>query len=537
MPYTPPTDEMQFVLEKVLGFEHPELDSETIAAVLGEAAKLAGEVLAPLNSVGDRDGCMLAGGHVKTPAGFRDAYRQYCEGGWNAVPFDPAYGGQGLPWALAFPVQEMWQGANMSFGLCPLLNQGAVEALHAHGSDALKETYLPKLITGEWTGTMNLTEPQAGSDLSVIRTKAEKQGDGTYKITGQKIYITYGEHDFSENIVHLVLARSPDGIEGSKGLSLYLVPKFLEDGTRNDVVCTGLEHKLGIHASPTCTMQYGDRGGATGFLVGRENEGLKCMFTMMNNARLSVGLQGMAISEAATQMAEAYALERVQGVSLVTGKPVPIAGHGDVQRMLVTMRVLTDAGRMMSYYAASHLDKAAAGDTEAQKIVELLTPVVKAWCTDRAVEVASLGIQVHGGIGYAEETGAAQFLRDARILPIYEGTNGVQSLDFVFRKIARDKGAAALGWLEGLGPCDSDVDGVRCELISLVRALSEADPGKLSRAAEPALQAFGTFVGAVFMARATSASEERKDASAFYEGVILPRARAAIASAAYLLDN
>ncbi|MEZ5918597.1 MAG: acyl-CoA dehydrogenase family protein [Alphaproteobacteria bacterium] len=307
--YTPPVEEMLFLLFDVLGFADEDMDRETVQAVLEEAAKLASGELAPLNADGDKAGATLEGETVKTAPGFKEAYRHYCEGGWNAVPFDPEYGGQGLPWALAFPVQEMWQGANLSFGLCPLLNQGAVEAISTHGTAAQKALYLPHLISGEWTGTMNLTESQAGSDLGLLRAKAERREDGAYTITGQKIFITYGEHDMAENIIHLVLARLPDAPEDVRGISLFIVPKILEDGTRNAVRCIGLEHKLGIHASPTCTMEF---DGATGYLLGTENEGLKCMFTMMNNARLSVGLQGVALAERAYQHAASYAQERVQ---------------------------------------------------------------------------------------------------------------------------------------------------------------------------------------------------------------------------------
>jgi alkylation response protein AidB-like acyl-CoA dehydrogenase len=450
MTYTPPVQEMMFVLNRVVGLEklpeHPAfgaLDEAAAQSILEPAADLAQNVLAPLNHAGDKAGTRLEDGTVTTAPGFKEAYRHYCEGGWNAVVFDPAHGGQGLPWLIGFAVQEMWQGANMSFGLCPLLNQGAVEAIMAHGSEDLKADYLPKMISGEWTGTMNLTEPQAGSDLSVVRAKAQAQGDGTYKIFGQKIYITYGEHDFTENIIHLVLARLPDAPEGVKGISLFIVPKFLKDGSRNDVICTGIEHKLGIHASPTCTMQYGDKGGATGYLVGAPNEGLKYMFTMMNNARLSVGLQGVAIAEAAYQKALAYAKDRVQGAALSKkGGAVPIAAHADVKRMLLSMASRIEAGRALTYEAALHLDLAHSGDEKAKSKVDLLTPLVKSWCTDMACDVASIGVQIHGGMGFVEETGAAQFYRDARILPIYEGTNGIQAADLVFRKILRDGGAA-----------------------------------------------------------------------------------------------
>lgn len=449
MTYIPPTQDMMFVLSDVVGLDrlpaHPDLgalDAEMVGSILEPAAQLAADVLAPLNVGGDRAPAKLSEGEVTTSPGFRDAYLQYCQGGWNAVVFDQEHGGQGLPWLIAFAVQEMWQGANMAFGLCPLLNQGAVEAIEAHGSEELKAEYLPKMISGEWTGTMNLTEPQAGSDLSAVRTKAVRAGDGAFRISGQKIFITYGEHDYTDNIIHLVLARIEGAPEGIKGISLFLVPKFLKDGTRNDLLCTGLEHKLGIHGSPTCTMQFGDKGGAVGYLVGAENEGMKNMFTMMNNARLSVGLQGVAIAEAAYQKALSYAKERVQGVSVSkkdSGR-VSIAEHSDVKRMLLSMASQVEAGRMLAYEAALSLDLAGAGDAAARGRVDLLTPLVKAWCTDMAVDVASTGIQVHGGMGFIEETGAAQFLRDARILPIYEGTNGIQSADLAFRKILRDGG-------------------------------------------------------------------------------------------------
>ncbi len=442
--YQPPVKDMSFLLHDVLGFTHDDLDRETVEAVLEEASKLSRDVLAPLNWTGDQDGATLENGVVTTAKGFKEAYAQYCEGGWNAVPFDPEYGGQGLPWALAFPIQEMWQGANMSFGLCPLLNQGAVEAILSHGSDEQKKYYLPKLISGEWTGTMNLTEAQAGSDLGLIRSKADKQEDGTYKISGQKIYITYGEHDFTDNIIHLVLARTADAPADVKGISLFIVPKFMKDGTRNDLKCTGLEHKLGIHASPTCTMQFGDEGGATGYLIGKEHHGLKYMFTMMNNARLSVGLQGVAIAERAYQHALRYANDRIQGKSFETNERITISHHADIRRMLMSMKSQVEAGRALTYDAAIALDKAAIGDDNAKAKVDLLTPLVKSWCTDMACEVASTGIQIHGGMGFVEETGAAQYYRDARILPIYEGTNGIQAADLVFRKILRDGGESAL---------------------------------------------------------------------------------------------
>ncbi len=531
--YLPPIANMQFVLEKVLGFTHAEMDSETITAVLEEAGKLAADVLAPLNKTGDEKGCTLKDGDVSTAPGFKEAYQQYCEGGWNAVPFDPEYGGQGLPWALAFPVQEMWQSANMSFGLCPLLNQGAVEAISNHGSQDQKDYYLPKLISGEWTGTMNLTEPQAGSDLGLLRAKAEKQTDGTYKISGQKIFITYGEHDMAENIIHLVIARTPDAPDDVKGISLFLVPKFLKDGSRNKVECIGIEHKLGIHASPTCTMEF---DGATGYLVGEEHQGLKYMFTMMNNARLSVGLQGVAIAERATQAANEYAQNRIQGKDFKSGERISIDQHADVQRMLLTMRSLTEAGRALTYQAAIAL-----GNDPSR--VELLTPLVKSWCTDIAVEVSSLGIQVHGGMGFIEETGAAQYYRDARILPIYEGTNGIQAADLAFRKILRDGGASAKAYIETLKTYTMSQNGA---FVSLFRALEKAIDGLCAKGAEkklddvawgstPLLKGFAIIAGGALLllsaekARALNDkdfAQEKAKIADFYLANILPIAEA-----------
>jgi alkylation response protein AidB-like acyl-CoA dehydrogenase len=437
---------MLFVLRHVIGQEAlkslPGQDGlpDLLEPVLLEAAKLAEGVLAPLNVAGDRKPAQWKNGDVTTTPGWKEAYAAYREGHWNTLPFPDTWGGQGLPWVLAFPVQEMWQASNMAFGLCPLLNQGAVEAIAHHGSDEQKAFYLPKLVSGEWTGTMNLTEPQAGSDLAAVRTRAERAGDGTYKIFGQKIFITYGEHDMTPNIIHLVLARLPDAPPGVKGISLFIVPKFLADGKRNDVVCASIEHKLGIHGSPTCTMAFGDKGGAVGYLVGKEHEGIKYMFTMMNNARLSVGLQGVAICDRALQRALAYAKDRVQGQGRA------IIEHADVKRMLLLMQAYTESGRMMAYDAAYHLS---AGNTAR---VELLTPIVKGWCTDRSVDVASLGVQIHGGMGFIEETGAAQYYRDARILPIYEGTNGIQALDLVGRKVVRDEGAAMNAWISEQQP-------------------------------------------------------------------------------------
>lgn len=513
--YNPPLQDMQFLLQHVLDFQSETMDFETIGAVLEEAAKLSRDVLAPLNKVGDEEGTKLNNGVVTTALGFKEAYAQYRDGGWNAVPFEEEFGGQGLPWAIAFPIQEMWQGANLSFGLCPLLNQGAVEAILSHGSQAQKEFYLPKLISGEWTGTMNLTESQAGSDLGLIRSKAERQSDGNYKISGQKIFITYGEHDMADNIIHLVLARCTDAPDDVKGISLFIVPKFLESGERNKVQCIGIEHKLGIHASPTCTMEF---SGAIGYLIGEENQGVKYMFTMMNNARLSVGLQGVAIAERATQAAQAYANERVQGKSFTSGKRVPIAEHADVKRMLLTMRALTDAGRALNYEAAVAL-----GNNSVK--VDLLTPIVKSWCTDMAVEVASIGIQIHGGMGFVEETGAAQYLRDARILPIYEGTNGIQAADLAFRKIIRDDGNAAIDYIstlqfilspdhkEAFMPAMSALENAIRDLVALAR---EQKSDQVAWASVPLLKAFGYIAAGALLSKSSEAAKTNAD-SAFAE--------------------
>ena len=457
--YHAPVEEMLQVMREIGGLQslselpgYEDATPDLVAAVLEEAGKLGTDVLDPINTTGDQEGCTLENGVVRTPKGFKEAYAQFVEGGWNAVPFDPDHGGQGLPWLVATGASEIWHGANMSFALCPMLTVGAVELLTTHGSQEIKDTYLEKLVSGEWPGTMNLTEPQAGSDLAKVRAKAVPDGDA-YRISGQKIYITYGEHDFTDNIVHMVLARTPDAPEGIKGISLFVVPKFLvnEDGSlgeRNDLRCGSLEHKLGIHASPTAVMLFGENDGAIGYLVGEENRGIEYMFTMMNNARLSVGLQGVAIAERAYQRARAFAEERVQGRDSATGgkESVAIINHPDVRRMLLSMRAQTEAARALVYWVASRLDIAkrhpdAETAKKAQSYVDLLTPVVKAWSTDIGVEVANTGVQVHGGMGFIEETGAAQHLRDARIAPIYEGTNGIQAIDLAGRKVAREGGA------------------------------------------------------------------------------------------------
>lgn len=537
--YKAPVADMKFVLKNVVGLNRldkaKDLDDQMVETILEEAGKLATSVLDPLNVPADRHGSRLEGGKVKTPNGFKEAYKQYCEGGWNGVPFNPDYGGQGLPLTLAFAVQEMWQSANMSFGLCPMLNQAAVEAIDVHGTQGQKDTYLSKLISGEWTGTMNLTEPHAGTDLAALKSKAVKQADGTYKLTGQKIFITYGDHDLADNIIHMVLARTPDAPEGVKGISLFLVPKFIPDaqgnpGVANDLKCVGLEHKMGIHGSPTCTMQYGDNGGATAWLIGHENDGLKCMFTMMNNARLSVGLQGVSIAERAYQHALDYARNRIQGtrISERSGSRVAIIEHPDVRRMLLSMKAQIEAGRMLCYDAAFAIDNAEEGDAAAQDKVDLLTPVVKAWCTDMACDVASLGVQIHGGMGFIEETGAAQYYRDARITPIYEGTNGIQALDLSMRKIIANKGVAARAWfaeaddsIKALG-LHADMKENAAELAWALEALKSATDWMLDQGAKgdlesvaavnvPYLKAFGAIAGAVMMARAVHEAKAGND--------------------------
>ncbi|WP_295558792.1 acyl-CoA dehydrogenase [uncultured Hyphomicrobium sp.] len=423
------------------------LDDETLRAVLEEAGKFASEELAPLNKAGDRSPSRWVDGRVLTPPGWKAAYDAFRTAGWSALPCPEEFGGQELPETVAMAACEMWNSANLSFGLCPLLTQGAIDALRAGGSDELKQRYLPRMVSGEWTGTMNLTEPHAGSDLSVIKTRAERASDGTYRLFGTKIFITYGDHDLTDNIVHLVLARLPDAPEGTRGISLFLVPKRLVNadgslGAENDAVCAGLEHKLGIHGSPTAVMKFGEKDGAIGYLIGEENRGLNTMFIMMNAARLAVGIQGVAVAERATQHAVSYARERLQGRSTTSKAPgmVPIAEHPDVRRTLLTMKALTRAARTICYATAAEIDKSHHAETEHERRTAadraaLLTPVAKAFATDIGCEVASMGVQVHGGMGFIEETGAAQFYRDARILPIYEGTNGIQAIDLVTRKL------------------------------------------------------------------------------------------------------
>jgi len=479
--YRAPVEEITFTLKHVAGMKAAldagllgDLSEDLADAILAEAGRFAGDEIAPLYKAGDEHGAVLHENAVTTPPGWKELYRRWADGGWNALSGPVEFGGQGLPLMLGVAALEMWNSGSMAFAIGPTLTMGAVEALDKHASDELKAIYLEKLVSGEWMGTMNLTEPQAGSDLAALRTRAERAGGGTYRIFGQKIFITYGEHDLTGNIVHLVLARLPDAPAGTRGISLFLVPKFLvgpdgSPGARNDVFCASIEHKLGIHGSPTCTMIYGDgfakdrEPGAVGWLVGEENRGLACMFTMMNNARLAVGMQGVAVAEAACQKALAYARERRQGRAVGYEGPgmAPIVHHPDVQRDLLTMKALTWTARAIAYSCAHALDLARAGGEKAgfwQERANLLTPIAKAFSTDVGVEVASRGVQVHGGMGFIEETGAAALLRDARIAPIYEGTNGIQAIDLVTRKLPQSGGEHIRGYI---GELRAEVDALR----------------------------------------------------------------------------
>ena len=440
MTYTPPIAEQRFVLETITGIGDLGVDSDIVDAILEGAGAFAAGEFAPLNRIGDTVGARWADGKVTMPEGYKAAYQSYVDGGWGSLDGPEAYGGQGLPFSLATVVLEDLGTANMAFNLCPMLTVGAIEAIHTHGTDEQRATYLPKLVSGKWTGTMNLTEPQAGSDVGALRTTATLNADGSFNIKGTKIYITFGDHDLTDNIVHLVLARTPGAPAGTKGISLFLVPKFRPgpDGSfteANDVRCVSIEHKLGINASPTCVLSYGDSDDCRGWLIGPEMGGMRAMFTMMNNARLNVGLQGVQIGERATQAALAYAKDRIQGGSA-------IIEHPDVRRMVLRMKALTQAARALIYSAAGYVDRANAGVEGAKARVDLLTPLAKAYGTDIGCEVASLGVQIHGGMGFVEETGAAQHYRDIRIAPIYEGTNGIQAADLVGRKLTGDGGVA-----------------------------------------------------------------------------------------------
>jgi 3-(methylthio)propanoyl-CoA dehydrogenase len=512
--YVAPLKDMQFVMKHVVGLDQvntlpgwDEVTEDVVDAILEEAAKFAGEVLSPLNASGDKAGAKWQNGEVASAPGFKDAYWQFVNGGWGNIVAPVEFGGQGLPALLSTPVEEMWGSANIAFKLCPMLTLGAVEALHRNASDALKQRYLPNMVSGKWTGTMNLTEPQAGSDLSLVRTKAVAQADGTYRLTGQKIFITYGDQDYTENIIHAVLARIEGAPEGVKGISLFVVPKFLvkPDGTlgeRNGVKCVSLEHKLGIHASPTAVMAYDS---AAGYLVGEPNRGLEYMFVMMNAARFGVGLEGVSLSERAYQRARDWARERQQGRPVgVAGaaKTAPIIQHPDVKRMLLTMKASAEAARALAYEVASLLDRSRKHPDEGERrrchaVVDLLIPVVKGWSTETAVEVASLGIQVHGGMGFIEETGAAQYLRDARISTIYEGTTGIQANDLVGRKVGREAGATMKGFIAEMRKVPAELAKQGDTQLRAIGKRLERALGDLERATEWIATVFATDPGSV----------------------------------------
>jgi len=542
--YRPRLDDMLFTLNHVAGLEaiskldgYQHADPDTVSTILDEAGRFFSEVIAPLNRVGDEQGSVLtADGSVKTPEGFKEAYQKYVESGWAAAHMPAEWGGGGLPYIIGVVIQEMFKTANMAFALAPTLTHGAVEALERHGSDQLKQAYIAKLVTGEWTGTMNLTEPEAGSDVGALRTRAVRQDDGSYRLFGTKSFITWGDQDLTGNVIHLVLARTPDAPPGTRGISMFLVPKYLPDdsgepGLRNDLKVVSLEHKLGIHASPTCVMSFGDRGdGAVGYLVGDEQEGMRNMFTMMNAARVGVGMEGVAIGERAYQQAVHYAKERIQGrpVGADSKESVPIIEHPDVRRMLLTMKAYVEAMRSLLYVTAGEGDHMFHSDSEdrrklASDRLALLTPIVKAWCTDVGVELASIGLQVHGGMGYIEETGAAQYLRDSRIAPIYEGTNGIQAVDLVLRKLPLDNGGVATRLIEEMSQVLTrmqsrpELELFHEELAVAVQGLAESSAwlgqqlieGRVQSAlagASPYLRQFGIVLGGWLLAVAAVAA-------------------------------
>jgi butyryl-CoA dehydrogenase len=542
--------------------EAADSDLESADTILSAAAQFAEAELAPLNRVGDIEGARLDNGAVTTASGWRSCYAKWRASGWNQLTPDPEVGGLGLPNLLNSACIEMWNAANLAFALCPLLTMGAVEALAAHASPALKAVYLGKLVSGEWTATMNLTEPQAGSDLNGLRSRALRQTDGSYRIFGSKCFITYGEHDLTDNIIHLVLARLADAPPGTRGISLFLVPKFLVQadgslGPRNDVRCTGIEHKLGIHASPTCSMAFGDAGGAVGYLIGEENRGLACMFTMMNNARLGVGLQGVAIADRAYQQALTYAKDRRQGAAAgaASGRMSPIIAHPDVRRMLLTMQALTQACRAICYLTAAALDRARRGRTQivrqlAHERASLLTPVAKAFSTDIGSEVASLGVQIHGGMGFIEETGAAQYLRDARIASIYEGTNGIQAIDLVLRKLPMTEGdamrrelAQMRTTLTALDAANSPAFGMMAVRLreahasleratNFIRASVESATERALAGASPFLRLFGLVRGGTALAELALAAQRE-----IVSGQSDPNLYRRIASARFFAEN
>ncbi len=546
MSYVAPVKDMLFAMNELAGLAeiaalpgNEDVSPDLVESILDEAGKFASEVLAPINASGDRQGNRWAEGVVSTADGFKDAYAAFCETGWNGMPASTEFGGQGLPVTVSTAVAEMWKSANLSFSLCQMLTLGAVEAIAHHGSEELKSTYLPNMVAGTWTGTMNLTEPQAGSDLAAVRTKAEPRPDGSYAITGTKIFITWGEHDMAENIIHLVLARLPDAPPGVKGISLFVAPKYLVNadgslGERNDLVCASIEHKMGIHASATAVMAFGEKTGAIGYLVGEPNRGLEYMFTMMNHARLNVGLEGVAIAERAYQQALSYARERVQGkiIGDKSAEKKTILHHPDVRRMLMDMKARTEAGRAIAYYVAGCMDRARSHpDPETrqanQSRLELLTPVVKGWCTEMAQGVTWNGIQVHGGMGFIEETGASQHMRDARITTIYEGTTAIQANDLIGRKIAREGGRSMRALLLEMGQTRGQLaagddavlhilgKALGCAIAALDEATEwllqtyDGEPQAAAAGAVPFLKLTGVAAGAWLMGRATLAAAGR----------------------------
>ena len=566
--YIAPVKDMLFNMNELAGLQeiaglpgNEDVSADLVEAILDEAGKFASEVVDPLNKVGDKQGNKWDNGVVTTADGFKEAYASFCETGWNGMPASTEFGGQGLPVTVSTAVLEMWKSASISFSLCQMLTLGAVEAIAHHGSDALKATFLPNMVSGKWTGTMNLTEPQAGSDLAAIRSKADPRGDGTYAITGTKIFITWGEHDMAENIVHLVLARLPDAPPGVKGISLFIAPKFLVNadgslGERNDLICASIEHKMGIHGSATAVMSFGDKGGAIGYLVGEPNRGLEYMFTMMNHARLNVGLEGVGVSERSYQHALAYARERVQGkiIGDKSGEKKPILHHPDVRRMLMDMKSRTEAGRALAYYVAGCMDRAHShpdADVRAanQRRLELLTPVVKGWCTENAQGITWNGVQVHGGMGFIEETGAAQYMRDARIITIYEGTTAIQANDLIGRKTAKEGGQSMrqlLAEIAETGAALRASDDARLKAIADalgdgIAALDEAtnwlignydaNPQAAAAGSVPFLKLTGIVVGAWLMARSAAIAVERLDAADgdFY--------KAKLATASYFVQH
>ncbi len=559
--YVAPVRDMEFAMKELGGIDevaklpgNEDFSEDLAVSVLEEAAKFANGVLSPLNVVGDREGAKWTPEGVKTAPGWTAANTQFSEAGWGGIACETEFGGQGMPKLLATPVMEMWKGANMAFSLCSMLTNGAIEALTLCGNEEQKQMYLPKMVSGEWTGTMNLTEPNAGSDLAAVRAKAEPVGDGTYKIFGQKIFITYGDHDMTENIIHLVLARLPDAPEGVKGISLFVVPKFMVNpdgsiGERNDAYCVSIEHKLGIHGSPTAVMAFGDKGGAIGTLVGEPNRGLEYMFIMMNAARFAVGMEGLGLSERAYQQAVEYARERIQGTEAgVRGGPkVPIIRHADVRRMLMLMKSQIEAMRALSVYVGAAFDHARSNPDEAERkrnqgFVDLMIPVVKGWFTENSVDLTSLGVQVHGGMGFIEETGAAQHFRDSRITPIYEGTTGIQATDLIGRKIAREKGVTVKNFIAQMRETEKELEKASGDnFAAMHRALTTgisaldaavdsilATYGENIKAAQvgsvPFLKLLGIVSGGWLMAKSAMIAQQRLDEGqgdpAFYKAKI-----------------